>query len=265
VRATISPLKDCVRDVHSPLASIRFPYTYIGFGSTRRPTMIAFTTLITLPLALAATFEVQVGVGGSPGCSPASIGGVEDGDTINFIFYPGNHTVSESSFNAPCDTLAGGFNTGFVPVKTGTIVKSFFVTHGMGTEPLAFYCGHGSLCDSENAFTIQPRGTGGVGRLGVLVATSSSLDGAANTLGSHNPSTFSGSVATAPTVADGPTGSVTSNVVPSTTFPSSTSNSTTSAPGSTGMSSGEGRKIIKHSTLTLFAIFFAVGAFMVLV
>lgn len=57
----------------------------MGFDSPRRLNMIVLITLIVLPLALAATFEVQVGASGSPGCSPASIGGVEDGDIINFI------------------------------------------------------------------------------------------------------------------------------------------------------------------------------------
>lgn len=131
---------------------------------------------------------------------------------------------------------------------------------------MAFYCGHRSLCDSQKNFTIhslQRRSPNEIEHLEVLAAAPSSLGSATDTLGSHNPSTFSGSIVTLPSVADGPTGSVTSNVVPTTTSTSlsTASNSTTSsAPGSTGTSSGETRRMIRDSALTIFAIFFGLGA-----
>ncbi|KAN0108989.1 hypothetical protein V8E52_009772 [Russula decolorans] len=42
------------------------------------------------------------------------------GDTVSFKFHPKNHTVTQSSFDAPCTPLYGGTDTGFVPVTLGT-------------------------------------------------------------------------------------------------------------------------------------------------
>jgi hypothetical protein len=34
------------------------------------------------------------------------------GDTVSFTFHPKNHTVTQSSFDAPCTPLPGGIDTG---------------------------------------------------------------------------------------------------------------------------------------------------------
>ncbi len=34
------------------------------------------------------------------------------GDTVSFKFHPKNHTVTQSSFDAPCTPLYGGTDTG---------------------------------------------------------------------------------------------------------------------------------------------------------
>ena len=36
----------------------------------------------------------------------------EPGDTVSFRFHPKNHTVTQSSFGAPCTSLYGGIDTG---------------------------------------------------------------------------------------------------------------------------------------------------------
>jgi plastocyanin len=50
------------------------------------------------------------------------------GDIINFHFYPINHSVAQSSFDKPCQPLAGGVGqipifSGFLPVKDGESVS----------------------------------------------------------------------------------------------------------------------------------------------
>ena len=49
-------------------------------------------------------------------------------DVINFHFYPINHSVAQSSFEKPCEPLAGGVGqlpifSGFLPVKSGESVS----------------------------------------------------------------------------------------------------------------------------------------------
>jgi plastocyanin len=49
-------------------------------------------------------------------------------DVINFHFYPINHSVAQSSFEKPCEPLAGGVGqlpifSGFLPIKSGESVS----------------------------------------------------------------------------------------------------------------------------------------------
>jgi plastocyanin len=59
-------------------------------------------------------------------------------DVINFHFYPINHSVAQSSFEKPCEPLAGGVGqlpifSGFLPIKSGESVswrtRSLFKAH----------------------------------------------------------------------------------------------------------------------------------------
>lgn len=65
-------------------------------------------------IVLAVGHQVAVGLGGlvySPSTVQAAIG-----DTVSFNFHPLDHSVTQSSFAAPCQPLAaGGFDSGFVP------------------------------------------------------------------------------------------------------------------------------------------------------
>lgn len=62
-------------------------------------------------------------MGGSspPAYSPPSLSSVVNGDTIVFVFETANHTVTQSSFDTPCEKVDSGFKSGFVP-SNGTIV-----------------------------------------------------------------------------------------------------------------------------------------------
>ncbi|KAF9487767.1 hypothetical protein BDN71DRAFT_1458163 [Pleurotus eryngii] len=75
---------------------------------------IAFA-LCVLPVALAVTYDVTVGAGGELAYVPPYVNAAP-GDVVNFIFHPKNHTVTQSSFEAPCVGLEEGERSGFRPV-----------------------------------------------------------------------------------------------------------------------------------------------------
>jgi len=114
--------------------------------------------LATLPVALGASINVQVGAGGKLAYDPEFVN-ANPGDIINFIFNPKNHTVTQSSFDTPCVAQPGGAKTGFVPVAAGTAagdlpVQQFTVPEG--NTPLWFYCGQTGHCGQGMVFAINP-------------------------------------------------------------------------------------------------------------
>lgn len=73
---------------------------------------LAFLTFI--PLFAHASKTLNVTVGGAAGLvyTPPWVN-ADIGDTVHFIFEFNNHTVTQSSFDAPCSPILGGINTGF--------------------------------------------------------------------------------------------------------------------------------------------------------
>jgi hypothetical protein len=56
------------------------------------------------------------------------------GDIIWFKFHPKNHTVTQSSFDAPCTPLYGGVDTGLCVLSmshTASFSDMFFVPHSV--------------------------------------------------------------------------------------------------------------------------------------
>lgn len=100
---------------------------------------IASATLAVLATTVsAAQIQVQVGASGLA-FSPSSVN-ASQGDTIQFVFNPKNHTVTQSTFAAPCAPMSGGIDSGFMPVgANATTVPSMTITVN-DTTPLWFYC-----------------------------------------------------------------------------------------------------------------------------
>jgi plastocyanin len=87
----------------------------------------------------AANIQVQVGASGALGFTPTSVN-ASTGDTVTFVFNPKNHTVTQSTFAAPCQPMSGGADSNFQPVTANaTNVPSFSITVN-NTQPAWFYC-----------------------------------------------------------------------------------------------------------------------------
>lgn len=100
---------------------------------------LATVILATLASTVSAeNFQVNVGQSGLA-FSPPTVTAVP-GDTVSFTFYPKNHTVTQSTFTAPCEPMTGGVDSGFQPVAANaTNVPQFTITVN-GTTPLWFFC-----------------------------------------------------------------------------------------------------------------------------
>ncbi|KAJ7080203.1 Cupredoxin [Mycena belliarum] len=108
------------------------------------------TTLTAATLAFGQTV-VKVAVGGSSGSAngifsftPSTITAA-NGTIVSFQFTgaPGNHTVTQSSFAAPCQPLANGFDSGSVFISSSTAPNpppEWNITVTDDSKPIWFYC-----------------------------------------------------------------------------------------------------------------------------
>jgi plastocyanin len=94
--------------------------------------------------ASAANFQVQVG-GASIAFTPDTVNAAP-GDTVTFTFGPKNHSVTQSSFAAPCQPLAGGIDSLFQPVAANAAQVPSFSILVNATTPLWFYCRQTGYC-----------------------------------------------------------------------------------------------------------------------
>lgn len=105
---------------------------------------------------MGATHSVEVG--GEQGLSyfPQEVE-AKVGDMIIFTFYSKNHTVTQSSFDKPCELLDGGMDSGFIPNPDDSIDPPPQVAMQVMTEdPLWMYCAQGNHCGQGMVFSINP-------------------------------------------------------------------------------------------------------------
>ncbi|KAI0163047.1 hypothetical protein BJ166DRAFT_283887 [Pestalotiopsis sp. NC0098] len=125
----------------------------------------AETTVGTATVAAGATSVVAgagtthtVTVGGAAGLvfTPAEVKAAV-GDSVVFTFESNNHTATQSSFATPCDPLAGGMDSGFVPNANNTVNPPPQVAmQVMVDTPLWFYCKQQGHCGKGMTFSINP-------------------------------------------------------------------------------------------------------------
>ncbi|KAI0773613.1 hypothetical protein C8Q74DRAFT_769496 [Fomes fomentarius] len=103
-----------------------------------------FTTAASVAALAAAAYAqdatITVGQGGLK-FDPPFVNATAN-SVITFVFTGGNHSVSQSSFATPCEPIADGFSSGFVPVpanQTGT----WELTVTDDSKAIWFYCAQG--------------------------------------------------------------------------------------------------------------------------
>lgn len=143
--------------MHSFVGSSSVTSYSSAYSTSIPPPAVSSTT----SSAAKATHSVVVGANGDLIYGPSQLNAAI-GDIIRFDFNSTNHTVTQSSFNAPCSPLAGGFNTGFNQVNklnhTGVIFVDFEV---QVDTPLWFYCAQTakvSHCHKGMVLGINPAG-----------------------------------------------------------------------------------------------------------
>ncbi|KAK0627416.1 Cupredoxin [Immersiella caudata] len=102
-------------------------------------------------LASATHHVVTVGKGGQLKFDPETLVAVP-GDTITYNYFARNHSVTQSSFDKPCQPLVGGgFFSGFVPTESPDIAsRTTFTITVNDTRPIWVYCSqtNGNHCQS---------------------------------------------------------------------------------------------------------------------
>ncbi|ORY72581.1 Cupredoxin [Leucosporidium creatinivorum] len=114
--------------------------------------------------SLAANHQIVVGGTGlvfTPEETTAAVG-----DTVEFIFQPPQHTVTQSSFADPCTLLknattgAEGFNSGPVPVQAGAATAPAWTLEITESTPIWFFCATPTHCQSGMVGSINAAKTG---------------------------------------------------------------------------------------------------------
>jgi hypothetical protein len=123
---------------------------------------IIVATLGAVSMVQAANFVVQVGAGGKLAFTPNTVQAA-NGDTISFQFSPKNHSLTQSTFAAPCTKMSTptvGVDSGFMFVQpNATELPSFTIAVNDSTVPLWFYCAQTtpvSHCEAGMVFAINP-------------------------------------------------------------------------------------------------------------
>lgn len=87
--------------------------------------------------------------------SPESVN-VEVGDKVEFVFYPGNHAVGQSTFDSPCQPLDDdSFYSGIISRPNGIADTSFTITV-TNSDPIWYYCPTGRHCQAGMVGVINP-------------------------------------------------------------------------------------------------------------
>lgn len=115
----------------------------------------AVLALAALSPAMAATIQVTVGANGNLAYDPQFVSAAVN-DYVVFTFSPKNHTVTQSTFAAPCVPADGGVNSGFRPVTDPTSTAQQFQFQVLDTNPKWFFCEQTGHCGKGMVFAINP-------------------------------------------------------------------------------------------------------------
>ncbi|TVY46565.1 putative GPI-anchored cupredoxin [Lachnellula cervina] len=106
--------------------------------------------------AAAATHTVTVGGTAGLVYTPNSVAAAV-GDTVLFTFMSANHTATQSAFTTPCEALAGGQDSGFMPNTNNSVVPAPQMAMQVTVAtPIWFYCKQKGHCGKGMTFSINP-------------------------------------------------------------------------------------------------------------
>lgn len=222
--------------------------------------LTTFLSLIfAIPLAVAAPQVVTVGQGGLV-YTPSSLT-VVPGDQVTFEFR-GSHTVTQSSFDAPCTPLVNaagaevGVDSGYVTVASGVTTFPLWTLNVTDASPAWFYCRLGPHCNLGMVFALNPPATGNTFDAFLAAAKNATVvepTGSSALSGSGIVATVG--VVTPPTGASSLTSAASGNAQTSTSAPSSSNTASGSSPSSTSAGgSGSGGTGGASSTYTISTI-----------
>ncbi|KAF8855665.1 Cupredoxin [Acephala macrosclerotiorum] len=82
------------------------------------------------------------------------------GDMVQFQFAPNNHTVTQSTFDAPCQPIAmnsnvTGIYSGFMPVSASATTTPTYTVMINSTTPMWLYCSQAKHCQSGMTMVIN--------------------------------------------------------------------------------------------------------------
>ncbi|TFK35173.1 hypothetical protein BDQ12DRAFT_612254 [Crucibulum laeve] len=101
---------------------------------------------IIFPPISAITYTVTVGLGGNPQYNPVQLTAVPF-DIVKFVFYTGNHSVTQSTFDSPCTPLQGGFDSGMIFVEGETNLLPSYHVHINDTNPIWIHSRQMGVCE----------------------------------------------------------------------------------------------------------------------
>jgi len=120
---------------------------------------VALVALASVVYVSAATIVVAVGENNGLTFNPTSVN-ASQGDTIAFQFKAKNHTVTQSTFAAPCTQMTTpqlGIDSGFMAVPANaTSIPEWSFTVDNASAPLWFYCMQTGHCAQGMVFAVNP-------------------------------------------------------------------------------------------------------------
>ncbi|RMJ04818.1 hypothetical protein BHE90_010602 [Fusarium euwallaceae] len=119
-----------------------------------------FTIRTNPPLERRANRLISVVVGGPQDTFVPNLIRAAVGDVIQFQFSSGNHTVTQSAEDAPCQplqaTVAGAIHSGHIPFESGQTTVGTFNLPLTSTDPIYLYCATGPHCQNGQVMAINP-------------------------------------------------------------------------------------------------------------
>ncbi|EJD04171.1 uncharacterized protein FOMMEDRAFT_106669 [Fomitiporia mediterranea MF3/22] len=134
--------------------------SYAYGGSTPAATSDASSPpASTTAAAAAATHTVVVGGSSSLTFNPSEVS-AQPNDVVVFQFQSKNHSVTQSSFAAPCEKLGAstgtdGFDSGFMPVQANATTFPTYSITVNNTQPVWAYCRQTGHCGQGMVFALN--------------------------------------------------------------------------------------------------------------